>query len=94
MGVAVTAGTDLRLARLSLAPTVGLHFASKDLVHIRLVLLAPPSEPVEHVGIDPKAHQLLNWPIKTSNLNVGRLQTSFRRIGIVNLGIGSIGKPL
>jgi hypothetical protein len=79
---------------LSLGPTVRLHFASKDLVHIRLVLLASPSEPVEHVGIDAKAYRLLDRPIKTSNVNVGRLQTSFRRIGIVNLGIGSIGKPL
>jgi hypothetical protein len=49
---------------------------------------------VEYVGIDARAHQLLDRPIKTSNLNVGRPQTSFRRIGIVNPGIGPIGKPL
>jgi len=49
---------------------------------------------VEHVGIDAKAHQPFDRPIKTSDLNVGRPQISFRRIGIVDLGIGSIGKPL
>ena len=49
---------------------------------------------MEYVGIDAKAHQLLDWPIKTADLNVGRPRPSFRRIGKVDLRIGTIGKPL
>jgi hypothetical protein len=71
-----------------------LHFASKYLVHIGLVLLASPSEPVEDVGIDAKAHQLFDRPIKTAHFNVGRSGPPFRRIRIIDPGIGLIGKPL
>jgi hypothetical protein len=49
---------------------------------------------VEDVGIDAKAHQLLDRPIKTPHLNVGHPRPSLRRIGKVDLRIGSIGKPL
>jgi len=54
----------------SLAAFIRLHFAPKDLIHIRLILLSAPSEPVEDVGIDSKADQLLDGPKKTSHLNV------------------------
>jgi hypothetical protein len=62
--------------------------------HIGLVLLASPSEPVEDVGIDAKAHQLFDRPIETAHLYVGRSGPPFRRIRIVDLGIGLIGKTL
>jgi hypothetical protein len=48
---------------------------------------------MEDVGIHAKAHQLLDWPIKTSNLNLGRLWLSFRRIGKVDLRIRTIREP-
>jgi hypothetical protein len=79
---------------LLLAPPVRLHFSSQDLVHVRLVLLASPSKPVEDVGIHAKTHQLLDWPIETADMNVGRLRLSFRRIGKVDLRIGKIREPL
>jgi hypothetical protein len=77
-----------------LAAPVRLHLAAQDLVHMRLVLLASPSKPMEDVGIHAKAHRLLDWPIKTSDLNVGRLWLSFRRIGKVDLRIRMIREPL
>jgi len=77
-----------------LAPLVRLHFASQDLVHVRLVFLASTPEPVEDVGIHAKAHQLLDRPIKTADLNVGRLRLSFRRIGKIDLRIRTIREPL
>src|ERR1035437_6502928 len=89
-----TARNRCPIQTLSLAPLVRLHFASQDLVHIRLVLPASPSKPVEDVGIHAKAHQLLDWPIKTADLNVGRLRLSFRRIGKVDLRIRTIRQPL
>jgi hypothetical protein len=49
---------------------------------------------VEDVGIHAKAHQLLDWPIKTADLNVGRLRLPFRRIGKVDLRIRTIRQPL
>ena len=78
----------------SAVPFVTLHFASKNLVHICLVLLASPSKPVENVRIDAQAHQLFDGPIKTAHLNVGCSRPSLRCIGIVDLGVGSIGKRL
>ena len=78
---------------LSSAPRVRLHFAPENLVHIRLVFLASPSEPVEDIGIHAKAHQLFDWPVKASHLNVGRPRPAFRRIGKVDLRIRAIGKP-
>jgi hypothetical protein len=29
-----------------------------------------PSKPGEHLGVHANAHQLLDWPVETSNLNV------------------------
>jgi hypothetical protein len=49
---------------------------------------------VEDVGIHAKAHQLLDWPIKTADMNLGRPRLSFRRIGKVDLRIGKIREPL
>jgi hypothetical protein len=37
---------------------------------MRLVFLPLPSKPGEHVGIHAKAHQLLDGPVETSNLDV------------------------
>ena len=76
------------------APRGRLHFAPENLVHIRLVFLTSPSEPVEDVGIHAKTHQLLDRPIKTAHLNVGRQRPAFRRIGKVDLRIRSIGQAL
>jgi len=77
-----------------LVALVRLHFAPQDLVHIRLVLLASPPEPVEDVGIHAQAYQLLDRPIEAADLNFGRPWLPLRCIGKVDPRIGAGGEPL
>ncbi len=80
--------------QFSSTPRAGLHLAPEHLVHMGLVLLTLPSKPGEHVGIHAKTHQLLDWPVKAPHLNAGRPRPSLRRIGKVDLRIGTVREPL
>jgi hypothetical protein len=53
-----------------------------------------PPKPGEHIGVHAQAHQLLDWPVEKSDLNVRGTRTSFRRIGVVDLRIRAIREPL
>ncbi len=49
---------------------------------------------MEDVGIHAQAHQLLDWSIEAADLDIERPRLPFRRIGKVNLRIGTIDEPL
>ena len=74
--------------RCSAAAGVGLHFAAQDLVHVRLVPFPLAAKPGEHVGIHAEAHQLLDWPVETPDLDVRGPWISFGNIGKIDLRIG------
>ena len=69
-------------------PRVPLHFAPEDAIHVCLVHLPTSSKPGEHVGIHAEAHQLLDWPVETPDLDVRGPWISFGNIGKIDLRIG------
>jgi hypothetical protein len=87
-------GTSADSGSFSSLPRIRLHFASQDLVHVRLVLFPSPSKPVEYIGIDAKADQLLDRPVEPPDLNIGFPRRAFRRIGKVDLRIRPICETL
>ena len=71
-----------------------LHFATQDLVHIRLILLAARPKPGKDVPINANADQMLNWPIKATYLNFRWQRFYRRRIGQINFRIRQVSKLL
>ena len=74
--------------------TASLHLAPQNLVHMGLIPLATAAKPSQNIGVDTKADELLDRPVKTSDLNSRGRRFFFRRIGKIDFRIGLGSKRL
>jgi hypothetical protein len=78
----------------SLPARVGLHLASKDLVHVGLIPLSAAAKPREYIRVDSETDKLLDRPVKTTDVNLRWGRLSFRRVRKINLRVGLTREPL
>jgi hypothetical protein len=67
---------------------VCLHLTAEYFVHVGLIPLSAAAKPREYIRVDTETDELLDRPVKASDVNLRWGRLSFRRVGEINLRVG------